>query len=115
MALAKPLSSAQSLTFLSQKSAKESVWKYSHRFFTTTSGGQSTDQPVLALRREESSVWERRAPLNPSHVGSLVKKGVRVLVQPSTRRAYSMPEYQRAGAIITDDIDEANVIIGMYE
>ena len=67
---------------------------------------------VLAIRREESSVWERRAPINPNHVESLVRKGVKVLVQPSTRRAYSMPEYERAGAVITDEIEEAGVIIG---
>lgn len=67
---------------------------------------------MLAIRREESSLWERRAPLNPSHVGTLVKRGVRVLVQPSTRRAYSMPEYQQAGATITDNIEEASLIIG---
>ena len=69
-------------------------------------------KPTLAIRREESTVWERRAPINPSHVQGLVKKGVRVLIQPSTRRAYSMPEYKQAGAIITDDIDSADVIIG---
>ena len=45
---------------------------------------------VLALRREDNSVWERRAPLSPSHVQQLVKSGVRVIVQPSNRRAFPM-------------------------
>ena len=71
-----------------------------------------TTNKILAIRREESSVWERRAPINPNHVQSLVRKGIKVLVQPSTRRAYSMPEYERAGAIITDEIEHADVIIG---
>ncbi|XP_003384172.1 PREDICTED: alpha-aminoadipic semialdehyde synthase, mitochondrial-like [Amphimedon queenslandica] len=75
----------------------------------------SSSSPVVALRREESSVWERRAPLNPGHVQSLVKKGVTVLVQPSTRRAYSMPEYERAGAILTDHIEDAQLIIGVKQ
>lgn len=79
----------------------------------STSGGAASNN-VIALKREEISVWERRAPLNPSHVQRLTKKGVTVLVQPSTRRAYSMPEYERAGAIITDDIQDASVIIGIY-
>ena len=70
------------------------------------------DKPTLAIRREESTVWERRAPINPNHVQGLVKKGVKVLVQPSTRRAYSMPEYEQAGASITDDIESADVIVG---
>lgn len=67
---------------------------------------------TLAIRREESTVWERRAPLNPNHVHTLVKHGVTVLIQPSTRRAYSLPEYERAGAIITDSIESAQLIIG---
>ena len=50
-------------------------------------GGQPN---VLAVRREDASVWERRAPLAPSHVKKLVKKGIKVLVQPSNRRAYPM-------------------------
>jgi hypothetical protein len=47
----------------------------------------------LGIRREEQSVWERRAPLAPTHVKNLVKKGCRVLVQPSNRRAYPMQVY----------------------
>lgn len=75
----------------------------------------SSRQPVLGIRREESSVWERRAPLNPNHVQSLVKEGVKVLIQPSTRRAYSMHEYEVAGAVIRDDITEADTIIGVKQ
>ena len=37
-------------------------------------------QPVLAIRREESSVWERRAPLNPHHVQNVIQSGVKVSV-----------------------------------
>lgn len=33
---------------------------------------------VLAVRREETNIWERRAPLNPNHVQSLVREGVKV-------------------------------------
>lgn len=45
---------------------------------------------VMAIRRETINVWERRAPLNPQHVRKLVKSGVKVIVQPSNRRAYNM-------------------------
>ena len=48
-------------------------------------------QRTMAIRREDyGSQWERRAPLNPLHVKSLVDQGVKVLVQPSNRRAYPM-------------------------
>ena len=76
------------------------------------SAASDTRRPILAITREESSVWERRAPINPSHVHSLIKNNVKVLIQPSTRRAYSIPEYERAGAIVTDDIGDADLIIG---
>ena len=43
---------------------------------------------VMAVRREDNSPWERRAPLAPKHVKALVAQGVKVLVQPSNRRAF---------------------------
>ena len=46
-------------------------------------------------RREDQSVWERRAPLAPQHVRKLVKKGIKVIVQPSNRRAYPAQSYQQ--------------------
>ena len=52
------------------------------RFSSSSSSG---GQKVMAIRRETQSVWERRAPLGPQHVRQLVKKGVKVLVQPSNR------------------------------
>ena len=41
-------------------------------------GGGGELGGVLGIRREESSVWERRAPLSPNHVQSLVSRGVKV-------------------------------------
>lgn len=48
------------------------------------------DGKIIAIRREDQSVWERRAPFAPSHVRRLVRNGINVLVQPSNRRAYPM-------------------------
>ncbi|GAU93378.1 hypothetical protein RvY_05330 [Ramazzottius varieornatus] len=70
-------------------------------------------QPIMAIRREDQSVWERRAPLAPNHVRKLVRQGVKVLVQPSNRRAYPMKSYQNAGALIQEDITDASLIIGV--
>lgn len=72
-------------------------------------------QKTIAIRREDQSVWERRAPFSPIHVRKLVKNGVRVIVQPSNRRAYPMQAYLNAGAIIQEDISEANVIFGVKQ
>ncbi|KAH3892671.1 hypothetical protein DPMN_016794, partial [Dreissena polymorpha] len=68
---------------------------------------------TLAIRRETINVWERRAPLSPSQVASLVKQGFKVIVQPSNRRAYNMQEYSDRGATIQEDISEASVVIGV--
>ncbi|NWU40612.1 AASS protein, partial [Hylia prasina] len=68
---------------------------------------------VLAIRREDVNVWERRAPLAPKHVKELTKMGYKVLVQPSNRRAIHEKEYIKAGAIIQEDISEASLIIGV--
>ena len=69
----------------------------------------------VAIRREDASVWERRAPLAPLHVRELVRKGVKVIVQPSNRRAYPLQSYVQSGAVIQEDISEAPVIIGVKQ
>lgn len=80
---------------------------------TSSLGGPVSNGKVLALRREDNSEWERRAPLSPSQVQQLVKSGIKVIVQPSNRRAFPMQEYERMGAIIKEDISEAPVILGV--
>lgn len=42
---------------------------------------------IMAIRREDINPWERRAPLAPRHIKELTNAGVKVLVQPSNRRA----------------------------
>ncbi|XP_043944680.1 alpha-aminoadipic semialdehyde synthase, mitochondrial-like [Protopterus annectens] len=68
---------------------------------------------VLAIRREDVNVWERRAPLAPRHVRELTSEGVKVLVQPSNRRAIHDKDYVKAGAIIQEDISESSLIVGV--
>jgi hypothetical protein len=50
---------------------------------------------VIAIRREDQSVWERRAPFSPANVRRLTRAGVKVIVQPSNRRAYPMQVSQK--------------------
>ncbi|XP_018397271.1 PREDICTED: alpha-aminoadipic semialdehyde synthase, mitochondrial [Cyphomyrmex costatus] len=70
---------------------------------------------VIAIRREDQSVWERRAPLAPANVRRLVRLGVKVIVQPSNRRAYPAQVYQAAGALLQEDISSASVIFGVKQ
>ncbi|XP_044048130.1 alpha-aminoadipic semialdehyde synthase, mitochondrial isoform X4 [Siniperca chuatsi] len=68
---------------------------------------------VMAIRREDVNPWERRAPLAPRHIKELTNAGVKVLVQPSNRRAIHEKYYTRAGAVVQEDISEASLIIGV--
>lgn len=70
---------------------------------------------IVAIRREDASIWERRAPLAPYHVEKLTKQGVRIMIQPSNRRAYPLQSYIRAGAEAKEDISEAPVILGVKQ
>lgn len=70
---------------------------------------------VVAIRREDASIWERRAPLAPYHVEKLTKQGVRIMIQPSNRRAYPLQSYIRAGAEAKEDISVAPVILGVKQ
>jgi len=62
----------------------------SSRHYASQRQRASHQDRVFAIRREDNTVWERRAPLAPSHVRELVKKGIKVILQPSNRRAFSM-------------------------
>lgn len=71
---------------------------------------------VIGIRREDQSPWERRAPFAPEHVRTLVKKhNIKVLIQPSNRRAFPIISYVQAGAIAQEDLSEASVIIGVKQ
>ena len=79
--------------------------------------------PVLTvgILRETYDKWERRAPLTPQHVQELLSQHnhngnndvLQIVVQPSTNRAFTNKEYEVAGAIISDDLSDANVVLGV--
>ncbi|KAF6041134.1 AASS [Bugula neritina] len=75
----------------------------------------SSKKPTLAIRREDNSVWERRAPLSPGDVRHLVKQNIDVILQPSNRRSYSMEEYRQAGAKIDEDLSAASLVLGVKQ
>ncbi|XP_029009341.1 alpha-aminoadipic semialdehyde synthase, mitochondrial [Betta splendens] len=70
---------------------------------------------ILGIRREDINPWERRAPLAPHNVEELTKAGVKVVVQPSNHRAIPDMYYEKAGAIIQEDISMANLILGVKQ
>lgn len=87
---------------------------YAQRFYATV-GYVGKGVPCLGIRRETINAWERRAPLAPVHVKKLTRKGVKVLIQPSNRRAFPIQEYVSAGAVVQEDLSEAQLIISVKQ
>lgn len=70
----------------------------------------------IGIRHENKDLTERRAPLTPQQVKKVVEElGIRVVVQPAENRVFSAEEYRRAGALISSDLSECNIIFGIKE
>jgi alpha-aminoadipic semialdehyde synthase len=70
----------------------------------------------IGLRRESVDATERRAPLTPEQVLRLTSDfDLRVVVQPSSLRAFSDEEYARSGAEISEDLTGCGIIFGVSE
>jgi alpha-aminoadipic semialdehyde synthase len=71
---------------------------------------------VIGVRRETKSPWERRSAVTPELARKLTEvPGLKVVVQPSARRIYHDKEYVRAGAVVSNDLSDANLIVGVKE
>ncbi|CAA3006406.1 alpha-aminoadipic semialdehyde synthase, mitochondrial [Olea europaea subsp. europaea] len=106
---------ATSLTWAPARLSQELARRRRHFHLAGHLAGRNAPRHVVAIRREDASIWERRAPLAPYHVEKLTKQGVRILVQPSNRRVYPLQSYIRAGAEAKEDISEASVILGVKQ
>jgi len=71
---------------------------------------------ALGVRREDRDRWEARTPLVPPDVAMLTRRnGTRVVVQPSTVRAFSDDEYGEAGAEVCEDLSPCRVVMAVKE
>src|SRR5262245_16714328 len=69
----------------------------------------------VGIRREDKNEWERRVPLTPEHVRTLVGQGLQVFVQPSTIRIFKDDEYRNAGAAVQEDLSHCDVVFAVKE
>ncbi|MFH1874602.1 MAG: bifunctional lysine ketoglutarate reductase /saccharopine dehydrogenase family protein [Pseudomonadota bacterium] len=70
---------------------------------------------LIAIRNEEKK-GERRTPLVPQDIQTLIKKaGLSFIVQSSKQRIFSDQEFAQVGAKIKSDVLEGNLIIGIKE
>jgi len=71
---------------------------------------------IIGVRRETKSPWEKRTAVTPALARKLVSEsGLEILVQPSARRVFPDNEYVHAGARLTGNLAEAQVVIGVKE
>lgn len=63
----------------------------------------------------ESKEWEKRAPLAPSDVSWLIKKGVNVEVESSSERIFKDAQYAKSGARIVRRFHNASLLVGIKE
>lgn len=77
---------------------------------------------VVGILAETVNMWERRAPLTPSHCARLLlgggksRSGVnRIIVQPSTKRIHHDSQYEDAGCEISEDLSECGLILGIKQ
>lgn len=72
--------------------------------------------PVLGIRLEDKSRWERRVPLVPADLAALVQsQDLDFLVQPSDLRIYSDGDFVAAGARVDLDLSPAQVVFAVKE
>ena len=86
------------------------------KFVSRRLSSYGVDPPIIGIRREDKTPWERRVPLTPSQVGEFLgRHRARVLVQPCSRRAFTEEDYRLAGCEITEDLAPATLILGVKE
>ncbi|NOR45260.1 MAG: hypothetical protein GQ534_06695 [Candidatus Delongbacteria bacterium] len=70
----------------------------------------------IGIRYEDKFTAERRVPLVPDHVKKLNKEfGIEFNVEPSEKRIFKDEEFVKAGANLTGDFKDCELIIGVKE
>ena len=70
---------------------------------------------VTGVRLEDKYELERRVPLVPEDVKKLTGSGLKVIVQKCGKRIFKNEEYEAAGAVLADNMNDADVIFGVKE
>lgn len=70
----------------------------------------------IGIRIENKDVTERRAPLTPALVKQLIEThDLQIVVQPSATRVFSDEDYRAAGAEISENLADCNIVMGVKE
>ena len=69
----------------------------------------------IGIRHEDKYKFERRTPIIPDQVKELMNDGFSVDVEHSEKRIFSDSSYKEAGAKITQNLSDADLIFGVKE
>ena len=69
----------------------------------------------IGIREEDMYAWERRVPIVPSDAAALRDEGIDLVVQRSSKRAFSEEEYRRAGVPVVENLRGCDRILGLKE
>jgi len=70
----------------------------------------------IAIRKENIEETEKRSPLSPQQVRKLINEhSVNVFIEPWPNRHFEDDAYKQSGAMISEKLDDANVILGVKE
>ncbi len=69
----------------------------------------------IGIRYEDKYAMEKRVALIPKHVKQLTDRGIEVEVIPSEKRIFTNNEYAESGAVITNELMNADIILGVKE
>ncbi len=69
----------------------------------------------IGIRLEDKNIWERRSPLTPDAVRQISSQGIEVSVERFARRAFPDATYADAGATLSDDVRDCELVLGIKE
>ena len=73
-------------------------------------------KPIIGLRREDKSSWERRVPITPQDAQDLqANHGLEVIAQTSNLRIFKDQEYNQAGVVVQESLALASTILCVKE
>lgn len=76
---------------------------------------QNMPYPTIAVIREGKVPPDARVPLTPEQVAELRERGLDIVVQPSTGRAFKDHEYAELGIPMVEDISGRELLLGIKE
>jgi alanine dehydrogenase len=70
----------------------------------------------IAIRKENIDNTEKRSPLSPQHVHKLIHvHSTNVIVEPWSNRHFHDEQFIQSGALLSADLEKANIIFGVKE